>query len=109
MAVKETTSFHDFEKAKKGEATKKRKGPVTHFEVKPAGGGKYVSTARHENMGSGPMYEPAMETKKSHPTIEHAAKHMAAMFGEKPAIPSTPENEEENAAAGAPEPAQASA
>lgn len=97
MAVKESTSFHEYEKHKKGEATKQRKGPVTHVTVKKAGKG-FVSEAHHENMGS-EQYAPGHVTKKVHPSVEHASKHMASMFGETPKVATTPENKEENAAA----------
>lgn len=102
MKVTEKTDFHSFEKGKHAEAGKKRKGPVTEVRVKKAGKG-YVSEAHHENMGP-EQYMPGQVTKKAHPTVEHAAKHMGKMFGETPAIDSTPEMAEQNAAAGAPEP-----
>lgn len=101
MKVTPDTKFSDYEKGKK-EAARKHKGPVTHMTVKPAGGGKYVTEAHHENMGTSEMYQPSTVTKKAHPNLKAASKHMHAMFkepiGDEPEGAETPQDKEEKEA-----------
>lgn len=102
--MKETTSFSDFEKGKKGEAAKKRKGPVRSMRIHPVAKGGFVSEAEHEDMSDGnnhAMMYGSPTTKKHHKTAEEAGKHVTEMFGGKQAVASTPENKAEAKADGA--------
>lgn len=100
--MKESTTFEDFEKGKKGAEVKKRKGPVKSMRIHPVAKGGFVSEAEHEDMGSNSsMYMPSPTTKKHHKTAEEAGKHVTQMFGGRQDVAATPEAEAESAAAGA--------
>jgi hypothetical protein len=102
--MKESTTFDQFEKGKKGGAAKAKKGPAKSFHLEKLDNG-FKSTTYHEEPVSatkgkeirGAVMGPAM-TGMEHPDVAHAAAHMATMFGGVPPTDKSSEAEKPTAA-----------
>ncbi len=112
MAKPTTDDFGAWERSKKGAATKAKRGKATHHSVSRADNG-FISHTEFEPKGGMKDRMAMMDTsglskKVVHKTPEEMGSHASVMMGGRPLIPQSPANEEQDEAAGAPEPMEKS-
>lgn len=102
MPVKPTTSFEEYESAKKATSTKTKRGPVRSIRHERAENGiiTHIEHDPPEQVGAKMNYAPGERRQVLHSTPEEAGSHLSVVFGGQPLITKSPERVREEKADG---------